>query len=136
MIRLVVIVGACAAVALGLSACGGVPSGVIKGPETPLKFKVAKEKKVLTEENPASGLNIPAERLAAATTTSPANFAVVAAGGSPCNLTENEILNRGESCTIGVEFTSGVAGVKAMFQQKFGPRGEPERLVAEFAIES
>jgi hypothetical protein len=133
--RMVSLSGICGVVVIAVSGCGA-PSGVVRAPETPLKFTTVGEKRTLTEENPASGLNIPAERKGAATTTNPGNFAVISAGTKPCSLTTDEILNRGESCTIGVEYTVSAKIKGAKFIQEFGPRGEPERLRAEYEIES
>lgn len=141
MFRVTTLAAACGMAVLGLSACGALPQGVIQAPEDPLKFAKAKEKKILTEENPIAGPNLTVYR-GPATTTNGANFAVVEsnAGIPPnhCVLVgpkEEDPLNHGEQCTIGVEYI-GAEKVQAKFQQKFGPLTEPERLVAEYNIES
>jgi hypothetical protein len=133
-------------VAFGLlgAACS-TPKGALKvfpGGEEELVFTaVAKagDKKEIRAENPVSGPNIPAElgnaNILEGGVIAEGNFKVVAAAAENCVL-PGEILNRGESCRIGVEFVSGLRPKAATFRVKFGPRGGSNAAEATMPVKS
>lgn len=133
-------------VAFGLLAAScALPKGVLKvfpGGAEEMVFTAANnagDKMEIKAENPASGPNIPAElgtaNIMEGGVVAEGNFKVVAAAAEACTL-PGEILNRGESCRIGVEFVSGARPRSATFRLKFGPRLENTAAEATMPVKS
>lgn len=61
------------------------------------------------------------------------NFKIIA--GGTCQIPGEE-LNKGESCTVQIEFVSGAAGQTATYTLRYGNRLAPEALVASMMVES
>ncbi len=98
----------------------------------------AKEKlKEISIENDPSGPNVPAA-LGSHRIQDPAgnldetHFTIV--DGGTCVI--GGVINRGDDCTVVVEFKSGQAGKKANYRLKYGHRLKPEALEALLEIES
>ncbi len=137
--------GALATFLLTAGACTTIPKGVLKvfpGGEEEVVFKMANkagDKIEIVAENPTNGPNIPAELGTASIkeggVIAEGNFKVVAAKEESCTL-PGEILNRGFSCRIAIEFVSGASPRSATFSLMFGPRLESTAAEATMAVKS
>jgi hypothetical protein len=115
--------------AVGVSPVGG-------GAKLDFKGKLKGDTKEVKVTNSPSGPNVPAElgtrRIEVGGKQEETHFTIIA--GGTCQA--GEVLNRGESCTVLVEFRSGTAGKTATFAQNYGNRFVPNALTATLAIES
>jgi len=117
------------------------PIGVVKpvGGGAKLSFvgQVKGKRKEISIENSPAGPNVPAalgsHRIQdLAGNLDETHFAIV--NGGSCEI--GGVINRGEACTVVVEFKSGEAGKKAKYRLKYGNRFKPEAQEALLEIES